>query len=355
MPLNYISYHTLGQLVAYMTTALITGALGLVGREAVGFYLNKFDLVIGLDNNQRHKLFGTPRQKIPQHPKYIHYHTDIRRYGVLEQIFKKYYFDFILAAAAQPSHDLAAQMPIEDFEINAMGTLNLLELTRKYCPDAVYIQVSTNKVYGDTPNRIPLTVEGKRFVPESGDYRDGINETMSIDQSTHSLFGVSKLYSDCATQEYGRYFGLKTGVFRGGCLTGSKHQGAKLHGFLNYLVKCAKYDLPYEVIGYGGNQVRDNIHAYDLITAFDEFRKNPRPAEVYNIGGGTHSNCSVNEAIEICETLTGRKMNITYNDTPRIGDHAWYISDVSKFQGHYPNWKYTYDIKAIIEEIYANI
>lgn len=331
---------------------LITGSSGLVGSQAVKFY--KGHTIVGIDNNQRSKWFGTEVPEIPDQEGYTHFNVDIRDYESLENIFKTHKFDYILALAAQPSHDKAAQIPIEDFEVNARGTLNLLELTRQHCPEAVFIQLSTNKVYGDLPNSIPVRRLGKRYVVPLA-YQDGIDESMSIDQSTHSLFGVSKLYGDLAAQEYGRYFGMKTGIFRGGCLTGSSHKGTKLHGFLNYLVKCAKYDLPYEVIGYGGNQVRDNIHAYDLITAFDEFRKNPRPAEVYNIGGGTHSNCSVNEAIEICETLTGRKMSITYNDTPRIGDHAWYISDVSKFRGHYPNWKYTYDIKAIIEEIYANI
>lgn len=331
---------------------LITGSLGLIGSEAVKFY--KGHNIIGIDNNSRTRWFSTERPKLPDQEGYTHTFSDIRNYRQLEDLFRVNKFDLIIHCAAQCSHDYAAQIPIEDFEVNALGTLNLLELTRQYSPNAVFIHLSTNKVYGDTPNGIPRKRLGKRFIVPLA-YSEGIDESMSIDQTTHSLFGVSKTYGDLAAQEYAKYFGLKTGIFRGGCLTGSSHKGAKLHGFLNYLVRCAKYDEPYEVIGYNGNQVRDNIHAYDLITAFDEFHKNPRPGEVYNIGGGTHSNCSVNEAIEICETITGRKMKVTYNDQERKGDHAWYISDVSKFRGHYPKWNYTYDIRAIIEEIYANI
>jgi len=328
----------------------ITGSLGLIGSEAVKFY--KDHEIVGIDNQQRSKWFGTERQEAPLQFNYTHSFADIRNYNQLEELFQSHKFDYIIHTAAQPSHDFAAKVPIEDFEVNGLGTLNLLELTRQYCPEAVFIQLSTNKVYGN------LNIEVKRFqnrfIPPP-ELVFGFDEATSIDQTTHSLFGVSKTAGDLYAQEYGRYFGIKTGVFRGGCLTGSAHAGTQLHGFLNYLVKCAKYDLPYCVIGYGGLQVRDNIHAYDVITAFEEFRKNPRPGEVYNLGGGTHSNCSVLEAIDMCEELTGRKMNVTFNDTPRVGDHKWYVSDMTKFRSHYSNWEYTYNIKQIIKEIYDNV
>jgi CDP-paratose 2-epimerase len=332
---------------------LITGSAGLVGSEAVKFY--KDHEIIGIDNYQRSKWFGTEKIKIEQE-NYTHNYTDISNYEQVERVFTTHGpFDYVLAAAAQPSHDFAAQIPIEDFEVNARGAINLLEATRQHSPESVFIQVSTNKVYGDRPNYFEYTEDEKRLIPTDINILSGFDEDLNIDQCTHSLFGVSKLYGDVIAQEYGKYFGLKVGVFRGGCLTGSAHQGAKLHGFLNYLVKCAKYEIPYEIIGYGGKQVRDNIHAYDLITAFEEFRKNPRPGEVYNIGGGAYSNCSVLEAVEMCEKITGKKMKIAFNDTPRIGDHKWYISDVSKFKFHYPNWKYTYNIQQIIKEIYENV
>ncbi len=334
---------------------LITGDLGLIGKEAVSFYLG--NQIIGIDNNQRSRWFNTQEQIAITQKGYKHRNVDIRDYEELEVIFSGG-FDYVLHFAAQCSHDFAAKIPIEDFQVNALGTLNILELTRKYCPNAVLITMSTNKVYGSLDD-IPLRRLEKRYVPPIG-LSEGFDETTNIDQTTHSLFGVSKIASDLYTQEYGRYFGMKTGVFRGGCLTGPKHTGTELHGFLNYLVKCAKYDLPYRIFGSGA-QVRDNIHANDLVVAFEEFRKNPKPGEVYNIGGGTHSNCSILEAIDIINDIREARnlpkwTNYTIEENNwRKGDHKWYISDVSKFKSDYPNWNYTYTLQQIIKEIYEAV
>jgi CDP-paratose 2-epimerase len=337
-----------------MNVCLISGSSGLVGSEAVKYFKDRFDLVIGIDNDGRQEFFDT-QVTAPKYENYNHWVIDITNTWTLEFLFKDHgkEIKLVINCAAQPSHDLAAKIPLRDFAVNAAGTLHMLEHTRNHCPEAVFIQVSTNKVYGDRPNEIPMYSgpHSTRFeVPVA--YEDGFDETIGIDQTTHSLFGVSKSYGDLVAQEYGRYFGMKVGIFRPGCITGGNHKGAKLHGFLSYLVKCAKHDIPYEVIGYRGLQVRDQIHAYDLVTMFDQFRETPKPGEVYNAGGGTHSNCSVLEAISMCEQLTGRKMQITFNDTPRIGDHKWYISDIYKFRKHYPNWKYTYTLEQIIKEIY---
>jgi CDP-paratose 2-epimerase len=259
----------------------------------------------------------------------------------------------VLHTAAQPSHDWAAKEPFTDFTVNANGTLNLLEMTRKFCPEAVFIFTSTNKVYGDTPNRLPLVELGSRWeIAESHPYfADGIDEAMSIDQTKHSLFGASKVAADVLVQEYGRYFGMKTGVFRGGCLTGPNHSGAKLHGFLSYLMKCAITGDQYTVFGYKGKQVRDNIHSYDLVSMFWHFYQNPRAGEVYNAGGGRHSNCSMLEAIDLCEKITGNKMNYVYTEDNRIGDHIWWISDVNKFKAQYPGWDWKYDLTDILVQI----
>jgi CDP-paratose 2-epimerase len=288
---------------------------------------------------------------------YVHVEADIRDEAALERVFREYEKDICLVVhtAAQPSHDWAAREPRTDFTVNANGTLNLLEMTRQHCPAAVFIFTSTNKVYGDTPNQLPLVEKELRWelAPEHPYARHGIDEHMSIDQSKHSLFGASKVAADVLVQEYGRYFSLRTACFRGGCLTGPGHSGTQLHGFLSYLMKCAVTGAPYTVFGYKGKQVRDNIHSLDLVNMFWQFFQNPRSGEVYNAGGSRHSNCSMREAVARCEEITGKKMNITYQDANRSGDHIWWISDVRKFQTHYPGWKYQYDISAILQEIFT--
>jgi CDP-paratose 2-epimerase len=285
---------------------------------------------------------------------YIHYDVDIRDAAEVQAIFRKFGSDLslIIHTAAQPSHDWAAQDPFTDFTINANGTLLLLEYTRQFCPEAVFIFTSTNKVYGDRPNELPLAeLETRWEIDASHPYADGIDETMSIDDTKHSLFGVSKVAADVLVQEYGRYFGMKTGCFRGGCLTGPNHSGAALHGFLSYLVKCTMTGEPYTVLGYKGKQVRDNIHSSDFVNALFHFYQQPRVAEVYNIGGGRFSNCSMLEAIAMSEELVGKKLNWTYADANRIGDHIWWISDMGKFRQHYPQWQPQYDVRDIIEQM----
>jgi len=274
----------------------------------------------------------------------------------MEYLFKEYNSDIklVLHTAAQPSHDWAAKEPFTDFSVNANGTLNLLEMCRLYSPTAVFIFTSTNKVYGDTPNYLPLKeLESRWEIDESHPYyKKGIDESMSIDQSKHSLFGASKVAADILVQEYGKYFGMHTGVFRGGCLTGPNHSGAKLHGFLSYLMKCAVTGDHYTIFGYKGKQVRDNIHSHDLVNMFWHFYNSPRSGEVYNAGGGRFSNCSMLEAISICEKISGNKMNYSYTEDNRIGDHIWWISDVSKFKSHYPSWNWEYGIEDILGEIH---
>jgi CDP-paratose 2-epimerase len=347
-------------------TCIITGSSGLIGSESVRFFADKFEKVIGIDNNMRSYFFGesastnwNTQELLLEFPNFEHYNVDIRSYGDLEKIFLKYGGDIelIIHTAAQPSHDWAAKEPLTDFGINATGTLNMLELTRLNCPNSVFIFTSTNKVYGDTPNFLPLKELDKRWeISENHHYFSaGIDETMSIDNSKHSVFGASKVAADIMVQEYGRYFNMNTGVFRGGCLTGPNHSGAQLHGFLSYLMKCAILNEPYTIFGYKGKQVRDNIHSYDLVNMFWSFFKKPRQGEVYNAGGSRHSNCSMIEAIEICEKITGNSMNITYVNDNRIGDHIWYISDVTKFKNHYPNWNYKYDLDKTLVEMFINI
>jgi CDP-paratose 2-epimerase len=346
-----------------MNICLITGSAGLIGSEAVNFFSPRFDLVLGIDNNLRQYFFGESgstewnKQRLKENfPNYRHHQTDIRDLDALEKLFGEYGADIrlILHTAAQPSHDWAAKEPFMDFTVNANGTLNLLEMTRKHCPDAVFIFTSTNKVYGDTPNRLPLVeLETRWEIDELHPYYEkGIDEEMSIDHTKHSLFGASKVAADVMVQEYGRYFGMKTGIFRGGCLTGPNHSGAKLHGFLSYLMKCAVTGDQYTIFGYKGKQVRDNIHSYDLVNMFWHFYQNPGHGEVYNAGGGRHSNCSMLEAIAICEEITGNKMNYTYTEDNRIGDHIWWISDVSKFKTGYPGWDWKYDLTDILAHIY---
>lgn len=345
-----------------MKTAVITGSGGLIGSESVKFFHNKGYRIIGIDNDLRKYFFGTEasttwnvNQLKIEHENYVHYSIDIRDINELEKVFINYStdIDIIIHTAAQPSHDWAANEPLTDFTVNANGTLNLLEMTRKYSPNATFIFTSTNKVYGDTPNFLPLVENDKRWeiLDSHKYYLKGIDESMSIDNSKHSLFGASKVAADILVQEYGKYFNMNTVCFRGGCLTGPAHSGTQLHGFLSYLMKCAISNVEYNIFGHKGKQVRDNIHSYDLVNMFWHFHLNPKKGIVYNAGGGRYSNCSMLEAIDICEKITEKKMKINYLDQNRIGDHIWWISDVSKFNLDYPEWKYTYDINSILKSI----
>lgn len=341
-------------------TVLVTGSGGLIGSQAVEFFIDKGFKVVGIDNNMRQYFFGASgstlwnsQRLMDQYQKdYIHIVADIRDEKAIEKIFKEHKFDLVIHAAAQPSHDWAAKEPMTDFSINATGTLVMLEKFRRYCPESGFIFTSTNKVYGDRPNSLPLEELSTRYeLPAAHQFYQGIDESMDIDQCLHSVFGASKVAADVMVQEYGRYFKLNTGVFRGGCLTGPKHSGAVLHGFLAYLVKAIKQGITYQIYGYKGKQVRDNIHAYDLVNAFYHFYLKPRPGEVYNIGGGRFANVSILEAIAKIENVLGQKAKVEYVDQPRSGDHMWYISDVSKFKRHYPQWDFTYDIDQTIEAI----
>ncbi len=348
-----------------MKTIIVTGSAGLIGSESVRFFCDRNFTVVGIDNNMRQTFFGKDASTewnrdllIDKYgDRYIHHNVDIRDHEGIAEIFKTYGSDveLIIHTAAQPSHDWAAKDPYMDFSVNANGTLVLLENTRQLCPDAVFIFCSTNKVYGDTPNSLPLYEQDFRWeVDEAHLYYNGIDETMSIDNSKHSLFGASKVAADVLVQEYGRYFNLKTACFRGGCLTGPSHSGTQLHGFLSYLMKCTITGQPYEVYGYKGKQVRDNIHSYDLVNAFYQFYTNPRVGEVYNIGGSRLSNCSMLEAIQHCEAITDKKLNWTYKESNRIGDHVWWISNIQKFKDHYPNWDISYSIVDILKEIHES-
>ena len=348
-----------------METALITGSSGLIGSEAVRFFIEKNFYVIGVDNDMRREFFGDEastdwnRKRLEEEFKdFHHYSIDIRSEKEMGSLFSKYgnEINLVIHCAAQPSHDWAAKDPIKDFSVNANGTLVLLEMLRKYCPEAVFIYLSTNKVYGDLANLLPLVELDTRWElnPEHRFYENGIDESMSIDDSNHSLFGVSKVAADLLVQEYGRRFGLKTACFRGGCLTGSAHSGTELHGFLSYLMICTMQAKPYTVFGYKGKQVRDNIHSYDLVNALYHFYKNPKTA-IYNIGGGRYSNCSVLEAIKMCEKISGNKLTWNYEDNNRYGDHIWWISDVSRFKSDYPDWEYQYNMGKILIEIYEGL
>lgn len=345
-----------------MPVVVITGSAGLIGAETARFFANRRFDVVGIDNDLRKTFFGEDastawnrRQLEANLSGYVHHDVDVRDQQAIESVFQEYGadIDVVIHTAAQPSHDWAASAPFVDFSVNANGTQVLLEATCRHCPQATFIFTSTNKVYGDNPNRLPLVeLETRWEVEPSHPYREhGIDEQMSVDQTKHSLFGVSKLAADMLVQEYGRYFGMKTVCFRGGCLTGPGHSGTRLHGFLSYLVRCAVRDDPYTIFGYKGKQVRDNIHSYDLANMFWHFSQAPRPGEVYNAGGGRHSNCSVLEAIKLTEEITGKKMKIAYSDLNRNGDHIWYISDTRKFQNHFPAWSPTYGLERIITEI----
>ena len=345
-----------------MQTVVITGSAGLIGNEAARFFHAKGFRVVGIDNDMRSYFFGAAASTKPalsklkaDLPGYTHYDTDIRDYKEIEKIFSEYNKEIaaVIHTAAQPSHDWAATEPITDFNINATGTMHLLEASRKYCPGAVFVFTSTNKVYGDSPNFLPLIETETRWEvdPAHPFAEHGIDETMTIDNSKHSVFGASKVAADIMVQEYGKYFGMHTGIFRGGCLTGPAHAGAELHGFLAYLILCTLNKKPYRIFGYKGKQVRDNIHSKDLINAFWEFYQNPKCGEVYNMGGSRFANISMLEAIKIIESISGNKLEYTILDEARSGDHIWYVSDVRKFQHQYPNWKYEYDMERTIAEM----
>lgn len=348
-----------------MSVAVVTGSGGLIGSESVRYLIDRGFDVVGIDNDMRSYFFGQESSTksvsdalTQEFRAYRHHACDIRDFEAIKKVFEPHAREIalIIHTAAQPSHDWAAREPFTDFGVNATGTLNLLEATRQLCPDAVFIFTSTNKVYGDTPNALPLRELEKRWEIDASHayHARGIDEGMSIDQTKHSIFGASKAAADIMVQEYGRYFGMRTAIFRGGCLTGPQHAGAELHGFLAYLMKCAATGREYRIFGYKGKQVRDNIHSHDLVSAFYHFFQSPRVAEVYNIGGSRFSNCSMLEAIELCEEITGRTMKTTYVESNRIGDHIWWISDVSKFQRHYPEWKLTRNIRDILTESFSH-
>ena len=347
-----------------MSIILITGSSGLVGSESVNFFSKKGFDVVGIDNDLRKVFFGNEastnkikKDLIKNNKRFKSYNTDIRNYNGLEKIYKKFKknISLIIHCAAQPSHDYGKNFPILDFNVNATGTLNLLELTKKYCPNAPFIFMSTNKVYGDNPNRLKIIEKRSRWeLNEKDKYFKGIDEKFSIDSCTHSFFGVSKTYADLIVQEYGNNVGLKTVCFRGGCLTGPNHNGAKLHGFLSYLVKISLAKKKYSLIGYKGKQVRDNLHSHDLVNSFWEFFKKPTSGEIYNMGGGRHSNCSIIEALDLVEDIANISIERSILKKSRVGDHIWYISNLTKFKKHYPNWKQKYNTKKIIEELISN-
>ena len=344
-----------------MKIAIITGSCGLVGSESATFFSKKGFEIIGIDNNYRKVFFGKDgdiswlRNKLKKELKnYKHFNTDIRSYNNLKKIFKKFKknISLIIHAAAQPSHDWAKNKAFIDFDINAKGTLNLLELTRLYCPNAPFIFMSTNKVYGDNPNLLPLIERKTRWeIKGNHKFKSGIDETMSIDNCTHSFFGASKSYADIIVQEYGKNIGLKTACFRAGCITGPNHSGAKLHGFLSYLVKVSLQSKKYFLIGYKGKQVRDNIHSNDLVSCFWEYYKKPGYGEVYNMGGGRYSNCSIIEALNMVENIAGIKVKKKILKQNRVGDHIWYVSNTNRFKKKYPNWKQKFSTRRIITEL----
>lgn len=345
-----------------MPLVLITGSSGLVGSQSVHFFIEKGFDVIGIDNDMR-SIFGERASTAKNNrslqerygTRYQFWNGDIRDQTLVEKIFQQYQtsIKLVIHTAAQPSHDWATRDPYTDFTINANGTLLLLEATRNHCPEAVFIFTSTNKVYGEHPNALPFEELPLRWeIDSTHPCATGIDETMSIDQTQHSLFGTSKSAADLLVQEYGRYFGMKTGVFRGGCLTGPLHSGSELHGFLAYLMKCTLEKHPYSIFGYEGKQVRDNLHSADLVQMFYHFYQNPRAGEVYNVGGSRHSHCSLKEAIQICETLSGNRLEICYHPQPRKGDHRWYITNIAKFQQHYPAWSYQYTLPSLMDDIY---
>ena len=340
---------------------LVTGSSGLIGSEAVEYFDRQGHQVTGVDNNMRRVFFGPAGdtlwnlERLKRATKrFTHVELDIRDRAGIEELFRARRFDLIVHCAAQPSHDKARDIPLLDFEVNALGTMNLLEATRQHCPEAVFVFLSTNKVYGDAPNEIPMKELATRYNYARAEDFDGVDETCRIDRTLHSLFGASKAAADLVAQEYGRYFKMNVGIFRGGCLTGPAHSGVELHGFLSYLVKVAITGGRYSVFGYKGKQVRDNIHSHDVVRAIEEFAANPRPGEVYNIGGGRENSISILEAIERIEQMTGNKLDWRYVEEARKGDHICYISNLAKFKGHYPKWKITRGLDAILKEIIAS-
>jgi CDP-paratose 2-epimerase len=348
-----------------MRTVVVTGSAGLIGSEAVRRFAKDAGRVVGIDNDMRAQFFGTEAstgrtrdELIANIKNYEHHQIDIRDEDAITDLFKRHSgkIDAVVHTASQPSHDWAAREPQTDFTVNANGTLNLLEANRKFSPEAAFIFTSTNKVYGDAANHLPLQELEKRWEIEQGHhYEQGIPETMSLDQTKHSLFGASKAAADLLVQEYGRYFGMPTVCFRGGCLSGGAHAGTELHGFLSYIMICAATGGPYRVFGYKGKQVRDNIHSADLVDAFAEFIRAPRAGEVYNIGGSRFANSSVIEAIDLCQEISQRKLNWQYEETNRIGDHIWWISDVRKFQSHYPKWRLRIGLRETLQQIHDAI
>jgi CDP-paratose 2-epimerase len=345
-----------------VSIVIVTGSSGLIGSETAKFFHGQGFDVVGIDNDMRAYFFGqdastgwNTTQLSATLPRFTHHAADIRDAAAIDAIFRTYGSSIALVVhcAAQPSHDWAAREPMTDFTVNANGTLVLLEATRKYAPEAVFIFTSTNKVYGDTPNALPLVELERRWEVSSthawGEH--GIDESMSLDQTKHSIFGASKVAADVMVQEYGQYFGMRTGVFRGGCLTGPAHSGAQLHGFLAYLVRCAVTRHPYTIFGYKGKQVRDNIHSTDLVQCFWHFMRAPKAGAVYNMGGSRHSNCSMLEAIDLIAELSGLQVDYTLSHEARSGDHIWWISDVRKFQRDYPGWAYNFDLRATLAEM----
>tara|TARA_B100000886_G_scaffold73897_1_gene47650 strand:+ start:4364 stop:5416 length:1053 start_codon:yes stop_codon:yes gene_type:complete len=344
-----------------MSVALITGSCGLVGSESALFFSKKGFEIVGIDNNSRRFFFGKDgdtgwiKSRLKKSiTKYYHYNIDIRSLDSLEKVFKKYgkRISLIIHSAAQPSHDWAKTRPFIDFDINAKGTLNLLELNKRYCPETPFIFMSTNKIYGDNPNLLPLKEKKSRWeINSNHKYYKGIDESMSIDRCTHSFFGASKAYADLVVQEYGKNIGLKTACFRAGCITGPNHSGAKLHGFLSYLVKASLKKKKYTLIGYKGKQVRDNIHSEDLVECFWEFFKRPKRGAVYNTGGGRYSNCSIIEALNLVEKFANIRIKKKLLKQNRVGDHIWYVTSMKKFKKDYPNWKQKYSTKKIIRQL----
>ena len=342
-------------------TVLVTGSSGLIGSEAVEHFDRQGCKVHGVDNNMRRIFFGDPGDTTWNLVRlrgvtrnFTHHELDIRDRIAMETLFRSHRFELIIHCAAQPSHDKARDIPVLDFEVNALGTVNLLEATRLHCPEAVFILLSTNKVYGDAPNEIPLKELQTRWEYAQPEDYNGISENCRIDRTLHSLFGASKAAADLMAQEYGRYFGMKVGIFRGGCLTGPSHSGVELHGFLSYLVKVAVAGGTYSVFGYKGKQVRDNIHSHDVVQAIEEFAANPRPGEVYNLGGGRENSISMLEAICKIEEMSGKKLNWKYVNENRIGDHICYISNLAKFKSDFPNWRITVPLDEIFRQIIAS-
>ncbi len=346
-----------------MPIAIVTGSGGLIGSESARFFGQQGFDVVGLDNDMRAYFFGVEASTKPSSKRladelgesFRAIDLDIRNREGVDRLFAEHksQIELIVHTAAQPSHDWAAREPHTDFSVNAVGTLNLLQAAREHCPSATFIFTSTNKVYGDRPNYLPLVELDTRWeLPEDHEWFGGIPVDMSIDRCTHSVFGASKVAADIMVQEYGRYFDMPTVCFRGGCLTGPQHAGAQLHGFLAYLMRCTVIGDPYTIFGYKGKQVRDNIHAHDVVRAFGAFHKDPKTAAVYNLGGGRQSNVSMLEAINLCQQIAGRELDYTLSDKARIGDHQWYVSDFGSFEADYPDWQLTYGIEDVLKDIY---